>query len=137
MSALVAGAASGLLMASLFISVAAVMLVAAVKDPPPRLQALLATRRPMALVMPTVVLAYPVWGGVGAVLGLLFLASVERAPGGGLGSPNWFYTVVLVIGTMMLAAPVVVLMRRVALGVSMLAVAFMGIFGWLLPFIAT
>ena len=86
--------------------------------------------------MGVVVLAYPVWGGVGAVAGLLFWVSQREAPGGGLGSSNLVFTLAIVVVAAMLAAPLGLLLRRVVAGVLALAVAFMGLFGWLLPFLA-
>ena len=136
MSALIAGAASGLLMASVFISFGAIMLLPFVKDPPPGLRALFNRVSPFALVMSVTLLAYPVWGTVGAVAGLLYRVSLEEPPRGGLGSPNLVFTLAIVVLAVMVAAPLAWLLRRVVTGVLAMAATFTGVFGWLLPYFA-
>jgi hypothetical protein len=87
--------------------------------------------------MAVVVLAYPVWGAVGLLMGLLFLALQNGIPGGGLGSANLAYSIGVTAAAALLAAPVILLLRRVWQGVVGMAVSSVGIFGWLLPFLAT
>ena len=77
-------------MASIFVTIGAWAVVRMADDPPPVMVRLLERHSPMRLVMPVVVLSYPVWGAAGMLFGLLFLASENAAPDGGLGSPNMF-----------------------------------------------
>ena len=124
-------------MASVFVSVGALMAFALVKDPPPAMAVMLARFPPGGAVMAVVVLAYPVWGAVGIVMGLLFLAMQNGMPGGGLGSPNLAYSVAVTTAAALLAAPLTLLLRRVWQGVVGIAVSSAAIFGWLLPFLAS
>ena len=134
---LIAGASSGFLMASVFVSAGVLMLFPMVREPSPGLQAILRKYPPGSLVFPVVLVAYPVWGVVGVVMGLLYEISVEQAPGAGLGSPNLVYTAAVLLATIMLAAPFLILLRRVIAGVIAIALAFVGVFGWFLPYFAT
>lgn len=136
MGALIAGAASGAFMASVFVTLGVFMTFELVKDPPPGAAAWLARFPPGGAVMAVVVLAYPVWGAVGILMGLLFLALQNGMPGGGLGSPNMAYSLGVAAATALLAWPVVLLLRRVWQGVVGIALASVAIFGWLLPFLA-
>ena len=105
MSTLIAGAASGLVMASVFAGVAMLMLFVAVRAPPPILQAIFQRFPPSALAMSVVFLAYPVWAIIGAVMALLYEVSSEQVPGAGLGSPNLAFTVAVVVAAAAVTAP--------------------------------
>ena len=91
----------------------------------------------MKLVMPAVVLAYPVWGAIGAVMGLLYNVSEEAAPRGGIGSSNLAFTLAVVIGAALFAVPLWALFRRMKIGLAVMGLAFAGVFGWFLPLFAS
>ena len=137
MNYVIAGAMSGLFMASAFISVGSILLFIIAKNPTPILKTVLAKVSYMTLVLGLVALSYPVWMIFGVALGLLY-----RAMGGGgettnaFGSPNVLFTAIVVGATPILSVPPAILFRRVLVGVSVLSVTFMGVFGWLLPFLA-
>ena len=134
MSSMIAGAGVGLLMASIFVSAGAVMLFVLSKEtgPPPIMERL----SPIRAALSGVAAAYSAWGIIGAVMGLLYEISVEQAPGAGMGSPNLVFTLSVLLITVMMAAPFVVLLRRVAAGVLVMALSFIALFGWFLPFFA-
>ena len=131
----VAGAAAGLVFMLLFVAVAPVMVFSLARDTESRAGAFVRRVNPTTLMLGLVVLAYPTWTLLGGLLGLLYRLSVQQAPGSGLGSGNLVYTFALVVATLIGAVPGVLLLRRVASGVVAIAVAFMGIYGWLLPFL--
>ena len=133
MSALVGGAASGFLMASVFVCASIFMLFHIVKDPPPEFRAILQRFPPTALVLAIVILSHPVWGIVGAAAGVLYTVVSEAAPGSGLGSPNLVFTLSVVTAALALGVPLAVLLRRFAAGVATIVAGFMGTFGWFLP----
>jgi hypothetical protein len=124
-------------MASVFVTLGVFMAFALVKDPSPAMAVMLARFPPGGAVMAVVVLAYPVWGAVGIILGLLFLALQNGVPGGGLGSPNVAYSIAVTAATFLLAVPVILLLRRVWQGVVGMALSSVAIFGWLLPLLAS
>jgi len=133
LDALIAGLASGALMASIFVTAGSFMAFAITKDPPPTVAVLLARFPPGGTVLAVVAISYPVWGSVGLILAVLFSALENGAPAGGLGSPNIAYTSVVTASALMLSAPVFLLLRRVWPGVLSITASAIGIFGWLLP----
>ena len=79
MSELIAGAASGFLMASMFIGAGMLMLFSIVKNPSPAFQSIFQKFSPAGIAMSVVVLAYPTWGIIGAAMGLEVLTGLPRA----------------------------------------------------------
>ena len=136
MSAIVAGTASGFVMASVFICFGSLMLFMIVKNTPPGFQPVLDRFPPTSLVMWLVIFGYPAWGIIGAVLGLVYKISLEQAPGPGMGSPNLVFTAAVVVATVMLTLPVAIVLRSVLPGVVVIALTFVGVFGWFLPYFA-
>ena len=67
----------------------------------------------------------------------LYWAGTEAVPGGGLGAANLLSTMAIVLVGAAMATPLFLMLRRVAVGTAILALTFVGIFGWLLPFLAT
>ena len=124
-------------MASIFVAIGVFMAFTLAKDPSPASATVLARFPPGGTVMAIVALAYPIWGAIGIVMGLLFMALENGMPGGGLGSPNIAYSASVTIGAALLAAPIVLLLRRVWQGVVGIAAFSVAVFGWLLPFLAT
>ena len=136
MSAMIAGAAGGMLFASVFVSAGTLMLFSLVRDRPPHLASTV-TRLSGPLVFGMVVLAYPTWAMIGALLGLAYLGVDEVNPGSGMGRPNLAFTLVMVVTALALAIPVLLLWRRMVAGVLVVALSFAGAFGWFLPHFAS
>lgn len=136
MDVMFAGATIGLLMGSVFITVGELMLFFVFKNRPPELQPILESIRPATLAMGVVAISYPTWAVIGAITGILYQISVEQAPGGGIGSPNFVFTLAVVVVAVMMAAPFAILLRSVLPGVLALTLTFAGLFGWFLPYFA-
>ena len=126
----------GLLMASVFIALGELMLFFIVKKRPPELWFIYDTITPSSMAMGIVAIAYPTWGGIGAVTGVLYQISQNEVPGGGIGSPNMVFTLSIVVVSVLMAAPFFVLFRSVLPWVVALTLVFVGLFGWLLPYFA-
>jgi hypothetical protein len=135
-SYVIAGTFSGLLMASVTAALGPIILFSLAKDPTPFFRALLDRVPPIYMTLGLVVLTYPAWTVVGGVAGILYRVSLEQVPGRGLGSPNLVFTLAIVIVAIMLATPLALLLRRAMGGLAALTVIFVGVFGWLLPFMA-
>ena len=133
----IAGATSGLLMASVFVSVGPIILFFVARDPPELLRGLLTKASSLTVMVGLVLLAFPTWGVIGMALGLLYGASTTDSSPSGAGSPNLAYTASVVAVGLGVAAPTVLLARRATVGVGAIALMFIGIFGWLLPFLAS
>ena len=137
MDILIAGLASGVFMAQLFITIGCITAFFALKDPPPAIAVMLARFPPGVFVMTIVIFAYPVWGIIGLVSAFLFLALQNAAPGAGLGSPNLVYTAFISLASVALALPLIILAKRLWSGVVGITLSAIAIFGWLLPLLAS
>ena len=125
-----------MLMASVFIALGELMLFFIVKNRPPELRFIFDNLTPSSMAMGIVAIAYPTWGGIGAVTGVFYQISQNEAPGGGIGSPNMVFTLAIVVVSVLMAAPFFVLFRSVLPWVVAFALVFIGLFGWLLPYFA-
>jgi hypothetical protein len=93
--------------------------------------------------MPVVALAVPLFWftfllctALGMVFGLALLGFEDRAPEGGLGSPNLAFTLFAVFWSVVAFAPVAIPLKSARRYVFVAAVAFAGVFGWLMPHLA-
>ncbi len=94
-------------------------------------------RVPLAAL--TVVLfwfTFLLWTLVGLVFGLILSGFEDRVPRGGLGSPNLAFTLLVIFWSAVAFAPVAVLLRAARRYVAAAAVVFLGVFGWLMPYLA-
>ncbi len=137
MSPVFAGAVAGMLTASVFVSAGVLMVFSLVREPPPHLAAAARRLSSGALVFRLVVLAYPTWAFVGALIGLAYVGVERVNPGSGLGSPNLAFTLVVIVTAVAVGLPLFLLLRRMAAGVAAICLAFIGSFGWLLPHFAS
>ncbi len=137
MSFLVAGLATGALMAQTFVMIGCLTAFFLLKNPPPNLQHTLSKYTPGTIVLGMVAASYPLWGVVGVLLSFVFIASQNGFPGGGLGSANLVYTIGVALAAVALAAPILVLLKGVRIGISCLVLSAILIYGWLLPLLAT
>jgi hypothetical protein len=76
------------------------------------------------------------WTALGMVFGLILMGLEDRAPEGGLGSPSLAFTLLVVAWSALAFAPVAVLLKAARRYVIGGAAAFLGIFGWLMPYLA-
>jgi hypothetical protein len=131
------GSMVGLLMASIFITASMVSLSFIIKRPPVSLRPALARVAPAKLALSIVALAYPLWAMLGGFLGLVYSMSMVQVPGGGIGSPNLFYTGFVVFLAVAVSVPPVVLLRgRPLIGMLSISASFLVIFGWFFPYFA-
>ena len=138
MTFVIAGATSGLLMASVFVSLGALvlMLFFIVKDGPAGVRERIAGAPVMAIMVGVVLMAYPTWGVIGAVIGVLYGATTTDGSVSGAGSPNLVYSLAIAAVAVAMAVPAALILRRALAGLAAMTLLFVGIFGWLLPFFA-
>ena len=130
------GAVLGMLMASIFITVSMISLFLVLKNRRERMMPVMEKYPPMTIAMGVVALSYPTWAVLGGTFALLYRVSLEQAPGSGVGSPNLAYTLAILGMAVLLAAPLAILFRRMLIGVLAIALSFIAIFGWFLPYFA-
>jgi hypothetical protein len=76
------------------------------------------------------------WTGLGMVLGLILMGLEDRVPEGGLGSPSLAFTLIIVLVSVAACIPAAVLPRPARRYVLVSALVFVGVFGWLMPYLA-
>ncbi len=131
----IAGAAAGLVYMLVFVAVGPMTVFSLARETESRVGAFVRRVNPTTLMLGLVVLAYPMWTLLGGVLALLYRLSTQVAPGSGLGSENLVYSLTLALTALLVAIPAAVVLHRVAFGVAIITLAFIGIYGWLLPFL--
>jgi hypothetical protein len=131
-----AGFVSGYIMALIFTALAAVMLVQARRRFPFLARAIAANISAVALTVPISLIAFLLWTAVGMLVGLLYRYTLEEAPGGGLGSPNLLYTLLIISFAGLILTAVVVAFRRLPWQVAAMGLSFIALFGWVLPRLA-
>jgi hypothetical protein len=76
------------------------------------------------------------WTALGMVFGLALSGFNDRMPEGGLGSPNLAFTIFTLFWAVVAFTPLALPLRAVRRHVLASAVAFAGVFGWLMPYLA-
>ena len=122
------GAVLGMLMASMFITISMISLFLVLKNRREQMMPVMEKYPPMTLAMGIVALSYPTWAVIGGILALLYRVSLEQAPGSGIGSPNLAYTLAI--------SGMAILFRRMLIGVLVITLTFIAVFGWFLPYFA-
>ena len=134
--AVYAGAILGMMMASAFIAIGAVILMPYMDPKSARFMAFAQRRFSAHMVVMAVVAFYPLWAAIGALAGLVLVVFERAVPGAGLGSPNLAYTAALAGLAIMCFVPAGLMLKRSAPAVAALGLAFAGLYGWALPHFA-
>jgi hypothetical protein len=120
----------------LFTAVAAVMVVEARGQVPYLAKAIAPNIGAVQLAVPISLLAFLVWTMVGLLLGLAYRAARLNLAGGGMGSPNWPFTLAVLMATLAFVAVVYYAWRSLPWRVLLTALAFVAMFAWGLPHLA-
>jgi len=131
-----AGFVAGLAMGGIFVGVEALLLPASQRELLGLVKSFPLMGRAFAWAVATMVSPF-LWGGLGALLGRAYGAIHQTFPGAGLGSPNLLFT--LGVSAFVAASLIASMAKpgRALWGRLVLALAFGGIFGWLLPWLAS
>jgi len=131
-----AGFVVGYAFSLLFTGVAAMMVIDARSDVPFLSRAIAPNISAVQLAVPISLMAFVAWTLVGLLLGLTYRAARLNLAGGGLGSPNWPFTLGVLVATVAFLAVVYYAWRRLRWPVLLTAAAFAGMFGWGMPHLA-
>jgi hypothetical protein len=131
-----AGFVVGYAFSLLFTGVAAMMVIDARSDVPFLSRAIAPNISAVQLAVPISLMAFVAWTLVGLLLGLAYRAARLNLAGGGLGSPNWPFTLGVLVATIAFLAVVYYAWRRLRWPVLLTAAAFAGMFGWGMPHLA-
>ena len=136
MNTLIAGAASGLLFASLSIAFGCFAIFVMYKNRIDPINQIFDTLAPSKIILASIMVWNPTCVVIGILFALLFSYLSDIKPGAGLLSPNFFYTF-FVIGISFLSLVIshkfLSLIFRPMLGI---VGGFLSIFGWLIPYLA-
>jgi hypothetical protein len=133
--AVFAGFAAGYIMALVSLTVASFYLLRLRQHPWVK-RAFPPETNPFLLLVPLSVLLFLGWTLLGMLLGALFRTLEVQFPADGLGSPNQAYTGIVVLLTAALVAPLATLLRRNLTPLLIVAVSFLAVFGYVLPYLA-
>ena len=136
MAEVFAGFVCGYAIALLFTPLVALTIISARSRVPFLAKAIAPNISAVALTVPISLFAFLIWTAIGMVLGLLYRGAEQNIPQGGLGSPNLLYTA-LILSFGMSALMIIALgLRRLPWQVLVIGVAFVGGFGWAMPYLA-
>jgi len=131
-----AGFVSGYIMALIFSGLVALLIVGARSRLPYLAKAIAPNISAVALTVPISLIAFLLWTAIGMLVGLLYRYTLEEAPGGGLGSPNLLYTVLVISFAGLSLTAIVTAFRRLPWQVAVMGLSFIALFGWVLPRLA-
>lgn len=135
MAEVLAGFVCGYVVALVAAPVAA---VAALRSSSARVRAVVPSRT--SVVALSVVLhgfAFLVFTAVGMLLGALLAALEERAPEGGLGSPNLVFTALMLAFVAITVVPIAVAVPPIRRPAAAVGVGLIGLFAYLMPYLAS
>jgi hypothetical protein len=131
-----AGFVSGYIMALIFSGLVALMVVEMHSRIPYLAKVIAPNISAAALAVPISLIAFLLWTAIGMLFGLLYRYTLQEAPGGGLGSPNLLYTLLIMTFAGLILAAIVAAFRRLPWQVAVIGLSFMVLFGWVLPLLA-
>ena len=70
------------------------------------------------------------------ILGLAYGISLDRLGGGGLGSPNWVFSLAVLLASSAFLSLVLYAWQRLPWQALVLAGVFVALFGWAMPYLA-
>ena len=129
---LAAGAITGAIMGLVFITHAALLLV---WDPPPRLAQRASTTGAAGLLMMASFAAFVVWQFIGVAAAVFFEFTYEQYPNSIPAIPSVMYLLAVLFLSAMLAMSAVVFLRGRTRHVAFEYALFVGLFGFLIPFL--
>ena len=126
----------GYAMSLIFTGFAAVMIVDARSRLPALARAIAPNINAVMLAVPISLIAFLAWTAVGMILGLLYRGALDHLPGAGLGSPNWPYTLGVLLFALACLSIIGYAWQRLRWQVAVMGATFAGLFGWALPYMA-
>ena len=131
-----AGFVVGYAFSLLFTGVTAMIVIDARSRVPFLSRAIAPNISAVQLAVPISLMAFVAWTLAGLLLGLTYRAARLNLSGGGLGSPNWPFTLAVLVATAIFLAVVYYAWRRLSWPVLLGAAAFAAMFGWGMPHLA-
>ena len=136
MNYLIAGAAVGLLLASVWITWFCLSFFMLYKSGSLFVTNLLNNQAPSKIIFPFIILINPTAVGLGVMFSYIFAIFEKAYPESGLLSPNLFYSVMILLLSVVLFTPLLYLARGIRSLILGAMLSFVLSFGWLIPYLA-
>ena len=136
MNYLIAGAAVGLLLASVWITWFCLSFFMLYKRGSLFVTNLLNNQAPSKIIFPFIILINPTAVGLGVMFSYIFAIFEKAYPESGLLSPNLFYSVMILFLSVVLFTPLLYLARGIRALILGAMLSFVLSFGWLIPYLA-
>ena len=135
MDLIIAGAAVGMLFASLGTAFGCMILFWIARNPGPKLKVFFEKIPPGRLVFPSIAMLHPIDIALGIFFAILFASFQLRYPSDGFATPNLVYTGLIVIIGILIFSPPAFFFPLIWTLILMLGVSFVLTFGWILPYL--
>ena len=136
MNTLVAGAATGLLLASFLVTFFCTTLYVMYRNRNQFAISLLENKSPSRIIFQFMALVNPTAAAGGIVFAYLFLVLERNFPDNGLASPNLLYTGLVLFISFAMTVPLIFLAKNYWTHLVALATTFALLFGWLIPYLS-
>jgi len=132
---IIVGSTCGIIIGLLVIGITPIMIISQ-KDTPANLNDYLKTHSSLtSLFLPITFLIQIIFTFIGLILGFVYSFLGSSIAEAGLGSPSYIFTLGIMLISLIIFAPILVFLRSMWKGILILHLSFVGIFGWLLPYI--
>jgi len=136
MAEVFSGFVLGYAMSLVFTAFAAVMAIDARSRLPTLAKAIAPNISAVMLAVPISLFAFLIWTMAGMALGLLYRSALDHLPGAGLCSPNWPYSLGVLLFSLTVLATIAYAWQRLHWQIIFQVIIFAGLFGWALPYMA-
>ena len=136
MDTIIAGAASGLLFASVSIAFGCFAIFVMYRNGIPAIQDIFNTSTPSKIIFSSIMVWNPTCVVIGIMFALLFQYLADTNPGPGFLSPNMFYTFFVIAISVLLILICHRFLNIVFRPMLAIVTVFLLIFGWLIPYLA-
>ncbi|MFL2760358.1 MAG: hypothetical protein ACJ0BG_05065 [Dehalococcoidia bacterium] len=136
MDTIIAGAASGLLFASMSIAFGCFAIFVMYRNGVNAIQDIFNTSAPSKIILSSIMVWNPTCVVLGIMFSLLFQYLSDISPGAGILSPNMFYTFFVIAISILLVLICHRFLNIVLRPMLGIVTVFLLIFGWLIPYLA-
>ena len=132
---IIVGSTCGIIIGLVVIGVTPVIIISR-KDTPTNLNNYLKSHSSLTgLFLPLTFLTQVFLAIIGLIIGVVYSFLPTSIAGPGLGSPNYIFTLGIMLFSLIIFLPILLSLRTAWKGISIIHISFAGIFGWLLPHI--
>ena len=133
MEGIIVGSTCGIIIGLIVIGITPVMIISQT-NMPANLNKYLKTHSSLTqLFLPLTFLIQVILAIIGLIIGVLYSFLPSSISLIGLGSPNYIFSMGIMLLSIMIFLPFLLLLRSAWKGITIIQISFIGIFGWVLP----